>query len=131
MFFKFNNFKSHYKVKTTFLTYYGVVSALTKLKKPLQDQVTMNSTNQPTCGQKLTSSSNICKEAYQLIVKRITSTPAKSQRKWIMDCENYQNSIEWDKSYILPSFAPMKLNFKPSNSNSYTEELLQTTSFIK
>ena len=64
----------------------------------------MDSTNQPTCGQKLTSSSNICKEAYQLIIKRITSTPTKSQRKWITDCENYQSSIEWDKSYILPFF---------------------------
>ena len=61
----------------------------------------MNS-NQPTCGQNVLSASNICKEAYKLIVKRISSTPAKSQTKWITDCGNYANSIKWDKSYNLP-----------------------------
>ena len=45
-FLKYEDFKSRYKVKTTFLTYYGVVSATAKLKKSFQDQVTMNS-NQP------------------------------------------------------------------------------------
>ena len=68
-FLKYEDFESRYKVKTTFLTYYGVVSATAKLKKSFQDQVTMNS-NQPTCGQKLLSASNICKEAYKLIVKK-------------------------------------------------------------
>jgi len=91
-FSKYEDFKSRYKVKTTFLTYYGVVSATAKLKKSFQDQVTMNS-NQPTCGQKLLSASNICKEAYKLIVKRISSTPAKSQTKWITECGNYANLI--------------------------------------
>ena len=63
----------------------------------------MNS-NQPTCGQKLLSASNICKEAYKLIVKKISSTPAKSQTKWITDCRNYANSIKWNKSYNLPFY---------------------------
>ena len=102
-FLKYEDFESRYKVKTTFLTYYGVVSATAKLKKSFQDQVTMNS-NQPTCGQKLLSASNICKEAYKLIVKKISSTPANSQTKWITDCGNCANSIKWDKSYNLPFY---------------------------
>ena len=102
-FLKYEDFESRYKVKTTFLTYYGVVSATAKLKKSFQDQDTMNS-NQPTCGQKLLSASNICKEAYKLIVKKISSTPANSQTKWITDCGNCANSIKWDKSYNLPFY---------------------------
>ena len=50
--------------------------------------------NQRTCRQKPLSSSNFCKEAYKLIVKGITSTLAKSQRKWITDCGIYENGIK-------------------------------------
>jgi len=64
----------------------------------------MDSEDQLTRSQKLLSSSNFCNEAYKLIVKGITSLPDKSQSKWIADCENYENSIEWDKSYILPFY---------------------------
>ena len=64
----------------------------------------MNSEDQLTRSQKLLSSSSFCNEAYKLIVKGITSSPDKSQSKWIADCENYENFIEWDKSYILPFY---------------------------
>ena len=64
----------------------------------------MDSEDQLPRSQKLLSSSNFCNEAYKLIVKGITSLPDKSQSKWIADCENYENSIEWDKSYILPFY---------------------------
>ena len=103
-FLTYKDFKTRYKVNTTFLRYYGVVSALTKLKKSFQHQTTMKSEDQLTRSQKLLSSSNFCKEAYKLIVKGITSSPDKSQSKWIADCENYKNFIEWDKSYILPFY---------------------------
>ena len=64
----------------------------------------MNSEDQFSSSQKLLSSSNFCKEAYKLIVKGITSAPEKSQSKWIADCKNYENLINWDKSYILPFY---------------------------
>ena len=57
----------------------------------------MNSEDQLTRSQKLLSSSSFCNEAYKLIVKGMTSTPDKSQSKWIPDCENYGNLIKWDK----------------------------------
>ena len=103
-FLKYNDFKTRYKVNTTFLRYFGVVNALAKLKKSLPDQVMMNSDDQLSSSQKLLSSSNFCKEAYKLIVKGITSAPDKSQSKWIADCKNYENLINWDKSYILPFY---------------------------
>ena len=64
----------------------------------------MNSEDQLSSSQKLPSSSNFCKEAYKLIVKGITSAPEKSQSKWIADYKNYENLINWDKSYILPFY---------------------------
>ena len=42
-FLKYEDFKSRSKIKTTFLTCYGVVSAMAKLKKSFQDQVMKNS----------------------------------------------------------------------------------------
>ena len=98
-FLKYKDFETRYKAKTKFVKYYGVVSSLTKLKKYFQDQATMNSTDQITRSQKLVSSSSFRNEVYKLIVKGITSTPDKSQNKWIAYCENYKNLIKWDKSY--------------------------------
>ena len=109
-FLKYKDFKTRYKVNTTFLRYYGVLSALAKFKKSFQDQTTMNSEDQLTRSQKLLSSSSFCNEAYKVIVKGITSTPDKSQSKWIADCKNYmymyENLVKWDKSYmyILPFY---------------------------
>ena len=64
----------------------------------------MNSEDQLSSSQKLLSSSNFCKEACKLIVKGIISAPDKSQSKWIADCKNYENFINWDKLYILPFY---------------------------
>ena len=84
---------------------------MAKLKKSFQDQVMKKSKNQPTYGEKLLSFLNFCKEAYKLIVKEITSTQAKSQRKWITDCGIFENSIKWNESYFCPFIALEKLNF--------------------
>ena len=62
----------------------------------------MKAEDQLSPSQKLLSSSSFCREAYKLIVKGSTSTPDKSQRKWIAECEKYENLIKWDNSYILP-----------------------------
>ena len=57
-FLKYKDFKTRYKVNTTFLRYYGVPSAMAKFKKSaFQDQTTMSSEDQLTRSQKLLSSS--------------------------------------------------------------------------
>ena len=99
-FLKFNDFKTIYKVKTSFLIYYGVVSSTKSLKKHLP--TTTNSNNEPTCGKKLLSSSNLCSDAYKSVKKEISSTPTKSQEKWMSDCNIDEKSINWNHSYILP-----------------------------
>ena len=63
---------------------------------------TTNSNNEPTRGQKLLSSSNLCSDAYKSLIKEISSTPTKSQEKWISDCNIDEKSINWNHSYILP-----------------------------
>ena len=99
-FLKFKDFKNIYKVKTSFLIYYGVVSSIKSLKKHFP--TTTNSNNEPTRGQKLLSSSNLCSDAYKSLIKEISSTPTKSQEKWMSDCNIDENSINWKHSYILP-----------------------------
>ena len=64
--------------------------------------MTTNSNNQPTRGQKLLSSSNLCSEAYKSLIKEISSTPTKGQEKWMSDCNIDKKSINWNHSYILP-----------------------------
>ena len=83
----------------------------------------MNSEDKLSRSQKLLSSSNFCNEAYKLMVKGITSTPDKSQSKWIADYENFENLINLDKSYVLIFTAREKLNFRLSNLSFLTEEL--------
>lgn len=104
VFLKYNVFKTRYKIKTTFVNYYGVVSSIKTLKTYFQPHEIINPKSELTCGQKLLSSINICNAAYKSIVKRIATTPSNSQEKWLNDCENYEHLIQWDKSYILPFF---------------------------
>jgi len=102
-FLKYEDFQTRYRIKSTFLTYCGIVSSMKKLKNSMQDQTTiMNNNDQSSRGQKLLTSFNFCKDAYKLIVKGISSTPTKSQGKWIADCEAYENVINWNESYLLP-----------------------------
>ena len=104
-FLRYEEFRTRYNVNTTFLIrYFGVVAALAKLKRSFPVQVRMNPEDQLSRSQMLLSSSSFCKEAYKLIVKGITSTPDKSQSKWMADCENYENLIKWDKSCMLPFY---------------------------
>ena len=62
-FLKYKDFKTRYIVNTTFLRYFGVVTALAKLKKSIPNQATMNSEDQLSRSLKLLSSSSFCKEA--------------------------------------------------------------------
>lgn len=61
--------------------------------KSFQEQATMISEDQITRSQKLLSSSGFR--------KGITSTPDKSQTKWIADCKNHENVIKWDFAFLL------------------------------
>lgn len=84
---KYKDVKNRYKSNTTVLRCIGVVAALAKFKKSFPVQATMNSEGQLSCSQMLLLPSSFSKEAYKLIFKGITSTPDKSQSKWIADCE--------------------------------------------
>ena len=130
-FLKYKDFKTRYKVNTTFLSYFGVVNALAKLKKSVSDQVMMNCDDQLSSSQKLLSSSNFCKEAYKLIVKGITSAPDKNQSKWIADCKNYENLINWDKSYILPFYCTKETKLQTFQFKLLHRKLQRMIIFIK
>ena len=91
----------------------------------------MNPEDQLTRSQKLLSSSSFCNEAYKVIVKGITSTPDKSQSKWIADCKNYENLIKWDKSYILPFYCTKETKLQTFHLSFFTEKLQRTIISIK
>ena len=100
-FLSFADFKTRYQVKTSFLKYYGVVSSIKNIRKQDQHYVADNSENEST-GLNLLSVSNLSRVAYKRLLQKISSTPLKSQDKWLKDCNIDGELINWKSTYALP-----------------------------
>ena len=82
-FLSYTVFITKYNIKRNYLEYYKVVSALKRLRKkcfPNQNLTTLQK-----AAENLFSSEKVCKEIYQIVVKRKTSSPVKSQGKWLSE----------------------------------------------
>ena len=100
-FLSFADFKTRYQVKTSFLKYYGVVSSIKNIRKQDQHYVADNSENEST-GLNLLSVSNLSRVAYKRLLQKISSTPLKSQDKWLKDCNIDRELINCKSTYALP-----------------------------
>ena len=122
-FFSFTEFKSRYQVRTSFLQYYGVVSAIKITRKQIQYHVSDNPGDESVVIN-LVSASNLSKVAYRRLLQKISSTPLTSQDKWKNDC-----NIEGKLINLFTVL--MKPNCGFSNSNFFTGESQQTTISLK
>ena len=100
-FLTFDAFKEKFSVKTNFLQYQSVVSAVSKMKPICA--CTQAATNTVEDISNLLASTEFCKVAYKMLIKQIASIPHKSQSKWLSDCNSQSvNYIDWRSSYSLP-----------------------------
>ena len=99
-FLTFDAFKEKFSVKTNFLQYQSVVSAVSEMKSICAcTQAVTNTVNDLN---NLLASTDFCKLAYKMLIKQIASIPLKSQTKWISDCNSQSvDYIDWRSSYIL------------------------------
>ena len=65
----------------------------------------------------LRSSEKVCKETYHIIVKRKTSSPVKSQEKWLSEDIFSNVQVNWENAYQLPFYIIWKQNKEHSNLN--------------
>ena len=99
-FLTFDAFKEKFSVKTNFLQYQSVVSAVSEMKSICAcTQAVTNTVNDLN---NLLASTDFCKLAYKMLIKQIASIPLKSQTKWLSDCNSQSvDYIDWRSSYIL------------------------------
>ena len=93
-------FKEKFSVKTNFLQYQSVISAVSKMKPICA--CTQAVTNTVEDLSNLLASTEFCKVAYKMLIKQIASIPHKSQSKWLSDCNSQSvDYIDWRSSYSL------------------------------
>ena len=98
-FISYNAFTAQYNFKTNYLEYYKVVSALKHFRKKCSSNLN-NATRKYVS---LLSSSNVCKKFYECIIEKKSSTPIKSQEKWLSEDAVIGNlEVNWENTYRLP-----------------------------
>ena len=99
-FLGYNAFIDKYYIKTNYLEYFNVISALKQFRKSCS-AVLHNSLSNDIAN--LLSHSNICKEFYTRLVQKKASTPLRSEKKWLSERNIVHDSIvNWKNSYYLP-----------------------------
>ena len=99
-FLSYTAFITKYNIKTNYLEYYKVVSALKHFRKKCSSN--QNFTTLEKATDNLFSSEKVCKTFYQILVKRKTSSPAKSQGKWLAEDLFSNIQVNWENTYQLP-----------------------------
>ena len=99
-FLSYTAFITKYNMKTNYREYYKVVSALKHFRKKCSNN--QNFTTLEKAADNLFSSEKVCKKIYQILVKRKTSSPVKSQGKWLAEDLFSNVQVNWENTYQLP-----------------------------
>ena len=82
-FLSYTAFTTKYNIKTNYLEYYKVVSALKHLRKKCSNNQNFTTLEKST--DNLFSSEKVSKTFYQILLKKKTSSSVKSQGKWLAE----------------------------------------------
>ena len=99
-FISYAAFITKYKIRTNYLEYYKVLSALKHFKQKCSPEQNIPPLKSPA--DNLLSSKNVCKLIYQSIVKRKATMPMKSQGKWLSEDIISNVQVNWENTYKLP-----------------------------
>ena len=126
----YNAFIDKYNIKTNYLEYFKVISALKQFKKSCSPVLHNSLSNDMAI---LLSRSNICKEFYRRLVQKKASTPLRSEEKWLSEGSIVQDSIiNWKKKLIIyHSSVQEKQSLEYSSLSFFIDKLLQTTFFAR
>ena len=110
----FEDFTERFNIKTNFLTFQGVISAIKFLWKSNEGNMHNITTNYQTF-------TDICfkvrqrnRLAYKTLAGKKQKKPVEAQRKWIADCRvetrETQENIDWDHPITLSVHRDLKTN---------------------
>ena len=89
-----------FNIKTNFLTFQGVISAIKALWKSNEENLHNITTNYETFTDTFLKAKQPNRLAYKILVSKKQKKPVEAQRKWIADCSvETQENIDWDTVY--------------------------------
>lgn len=102
-FLSFSEFKERYNIKTNFLSFCGVISAIKHLVIIFKKNASHENTNYESFLDKFLKAKNPNRAAYKKLVEKKQKQPVNSQTKWSVDCMIEENeTIDWKTAYKLP-----------------------------
>ena len=114
-FLSFEDFTERFNIKTNFLTFQGVISAIKVLWKSNEENLHNITTNYQTFTDIFLKARQPNRLAYETLAGKKQKKPVEAQRKWIADCRvETQENIDWDTVYRSPLISvhkDLKTNF--------------------
>ena len=102
-FLSFEDFKERFNIKTNFLTFQGVISAIKALWKSKEENLYNITTNCETFIDTFLKARQPNRLTYKILVGKKQTKLVEAQRKWIADCRvETQENIDWDTVYRSP-----------------------------
>ena len=103
-FLSFSDFTERYNVKTNFLTFHGVISAVKSLWKRNEANLhNDNGTIYETIIDTFLKTKKPNRIAYKILVSKKQKSPMDTQRKWVAECMlEDQENIDWKTVYRTP-----------------------------
>ena len=98
-FLSYTAFIDKYTIKTNYLEYFKVISAIKQFKKVCSSVLNNPLPNDPPG---FLSRPNICKEFYRRLIQKKASTLLWSEEKWLSEDIIKDSTVDWRNSYYLP-----------------------------
>ena len=99
-FFSFDEFLKKFKIKTNYLEYFKVISALRQYKNMCLS-IDDSAASKAVLGFRLPDT-NTCRKVYQGLTERKATLPFKSQNKWMKGIVMAETTtVNWEKTYLL------------------------------
>ena len=99
-FLSFEDFTERFNIKTNYLTFQGVISAIKALWKCNEENLHNITTNYETFTETFLKARQPNRLAYKILVGKKQKKPFLAHRKWIPDCSvETQENIDWDTVY--------------------------------
>ena len=100
-FLSFDVFENKFQIKTNYLEYYKIRSALKQYKKSCSLETDKPHTESAV--ETIQSSQKVVKKLYKLLIEKKATHPSRTEEKWKREIQPFGNvTVDWKKSYQLP-----------------------------
>ena len=90
-----------YEIDTPFLSYFGLISCLTKLQKQIKPSLNSTTSQKSNMIKNLVSGQSSTKSLYKAFLKEKCTQPLNTQKKWENDCNLTKlDETTWEKIYL-------------------------------